>query len=60
MTEHWCSVVEVANDPGSDALDSVARATLGRDQPLRMRGLADGRRGYLSWHRERVFERGWA
>jgi hypothetical protein len=31
----------------SDALDGVARATLGLDQPLRVRGLTDGHRGYV-------------
>ena len=28
---------------------------LGLDQPLRVRGLADGHCGYLPWHRERIF-----
>lgn len=42
----------------SDALDADARAVLGLDQPLRVRGITDGHRGYLPWHRERVFARG--
>ncbi len=42
----------------SDALDGAARVTLGLDQPLHVRGLADGHRGYLPWHRERVFNKG--
>jgi putative restriction endonuclease len=41
----------------SDALDADARATLGLDQPLHVRGLADGHRAYLPWHRDRVFNR---
>jgi putative restriction endonuclease len=39
----------------SDALDADARTVLGLDRPLRVRGLADGHRSYLPWHRERVF-----
>lgn len=39
----------------SDALDADARAVLGLDQQLRVRGLADGHRSYLPWHRQRVF-----
>jgi hypothetical protein len=39
----------------SDALDVDARAVLGLDQRLRVRGLTDGHRGYLPWHRQRVF-----
>lgn len=40
----------------SDVLDAAARAALGLDQPLRVRGMADGHRSYLPWHRERVFK----
>lgn len=50
--------ITVADDGAivvSDALDADARALLGLDRPLRTRGLADGHRGYLPWHRERVF-----
>ncbi|EYF06003.1 Hypothetical protein CAP_2463 [Chondromyces apiculatus DSM 436] len=39
----------------SDTLDANARAVLGLDQALRVRGLGDGHRSYLPWHRERVF-----
>lgn len=39
----------------SDALNADARLVLGLDQPLRVRGITDGHRGYLPWHRERVF-----
>jgi putative restriction endonuclease len=39
----------------SRALDSTARAALGLDCPQRIHGLADGHRGYLPWHRERIF-----
>jgi hypothetical protein len=39
----------------SSALDGAARRVLGVDQPLSVRGLADGHRAYLPWHRERVF-----
>ena len=55
--------ITVADDGAivaSDALYADARAILGLDQPLRMRGLADGHRGYLPWHRERVFQKGGA
>lgn len=40
----------------SDALDADARAVLGLQQPLRIRGLTDGHRGYLPWHRAHVFQ----
>jgi hypothetical protein len=40
----------------SDALDSKARVLLGLDKPLHVRGLADGHRAYLVWHRGRVFK----
>lgn len=39
----------------SEALDADARAVLGLDEFLRVRELADGHRGYLPWHRARVF-----
>ncbi len=39
----------------SDALDADARATLGLDRPLRVRGITDAHRAYLPWHREHVF-----
>ncbi|MDC0743217.1 HNH endonuclease [Polyangium mundeleinium] len=55
--------ITVADDGAivvSDALGSAARTTLGLDQPLRVRGLADGHRSYLPWHRERVFKTGGA
>lgn len=54
-----CGFITVADDGAivvSDALDEDARAVLGLDRPLRVRGLADGHRGYLPWHRERVFD----
>lgn len=41
-----------------NALDEAARSTLGLNEPLHMRGLADGHRGYLPWHRGRVFRSG--
>jgi putative restriction endonuclease len=37
------------------ALDEPARRVLAVDMPLRVRGLAEGHRAYLPWHRERVF-----
>ena len=40
----------------SDALDAAARAVLGLEHPLRVRGFADGHLAHLPWHRERVFE----
>jgi putative restriction endonuclease len=42
----------------SEALDAEARAVLGLDEPLCARDITDGHRGYLPWHRERVFQRG--
>lgn len=40
----------------SDALEADDRAVLGLDRPLRVRGITDSHRGYLPWHRERVFK----
>ncbi|RKG87107.1 HNH endonuclease [Corallococcus terminator] len=40
-----------------NALDAAARAVLGLDQPMRARGLADGHRAYLPWHRDHVFQK---
>lgn len=40
------------------SLDQEARHMLGLDQPLRVRGLTDGHRRFLPWHRERVFKNG--
>lgn len=40
----------------SDVLSIDARAILGLHQALRIRGLTDGHRRYLPWHRERVFK----
>jgi hypothetical protein len=37
------------------ALDAEARVLLGLDGPVRVRGLAEGHRRYLGWHRGRVF-----
>jgi hypothetical protein len=42
----------------SSSLDSSARKLLSLGQPLRVRGLAEGHRCYLPWHRERVFQAG--
>ncbi len=42
----------------SDTLDADARPVLGLDQPLRVRGITEGHRGYLPWHREHVFQSG--
>lgn len=39
----------------SAELDEGARAILGFERSLSVRGLADGHRGYLPWHWERVF-----
>jgi hypothetical protein len=55
--------ITVQNDGAivvGDALHADARAILGLDQPLSIRGLADGHRAYLPWHRDRVFQRGGA
>lgn len=39
----------------SAALDEGARGLLGLERPLRVRGLAEGHRSYLPWHRQHVF-----
>jgi putative restriction endonuclease len=39
----------------SAALDARARGVLGLERPLRIRGIAEGHRNYLPWHRQRVF-----
>lgn len=39
----------------SESLAADARSVLGLDEPLRVRGVTDGHRGYMPWHRERVF-----
>jgi len=55
--------ITVADDGAivvSDALGGAARTALSLDQPLRVRGLTDGHRSYLPWHRERVFKTGGA
>ena len=41
----------------SDALPADARAILGLDQPLRIRGLHRAHERYLPWHRVKVFRR---
>ncbi|MBX3182794.1 MAG: HNH endonuclease [Polyangiaceae bacterium] len=41
----------------SDALTASSRRILGLDQPLCVRGITEGHRSYLPWHRERVFRR---
>lgn len=56
-----CGFITVADGGAivvSDSLDDDSRATLGLERPLRVRGLADGHRTYLPWHRERVFKTG--
>ena len=40
----------------SRALATEARKLLGLHRPLRARGLADGHRAYLPWHREHLFK----
>ncbi|WP_437659812.1 HNH endonuclease [Sorangium sp. So ce1182] len=37
-------------------LSAEDRRALGFDSPLRARGLSDGHRGYLRWHRETLFK----
>jgi putative restriction endonuclease len=34
------------------------RAIMGLDRPLRVRGLTDGHRAYLQWHRQTLFRAG--
>lgn len=53
--------ITVADDAAivvSAALAEGDRRALGVEGPLVVRGLAEGHRGYLGWHRERVFEKG--
>ena len=50
--------ITVADDGAvvvSAALDGEARALLGLDHPVKVRGITDGHRRYLGWHRGRVF-----
>jgi putative restriction endonuclease len=51
--------ITVADDGSvlvSSALGGEERRVLGLDAPLRVRGLGEGHRAYLPWHRERVFK----
>jgi len=41
----------------SGALDADARGLLGLDRPVKVRGIAEGHRQYLAWHRAEVFKR---
>ena len=53
--------ITVADDGAvlvSPQLDAEARKLLGFDQARRVRGLGEGHRAYLPWHRERVFRAG--
>ena len=53
--------ITVADDGAvvvSKALDAAARESLGLDEPLRVRALQEGHRGYLPWHRQQVFKDG--
>ncbi len=43
---------------GDAGFADEARRLLGLERPLRFRGLADGHRAHLPWHREPVFRRG--
>jgi hypothetical protein len=40
----------------SPALDADARGLLGLDRPVKVRGIAEGHRQYLGWHRARVLK----
>lgn len=42
----------------SDALEADARRLLGLDGQLHVRGITDGHRRYLPWHREHLFQIG--
>lgn len=55
-----CGFFTVADDGDvvvANALDDAARAVLGLDRLLRVRGLAEGHHKYLPWHREQVFKK---
>lgn len=50
-------LITVADDGGvivSPTLGAHARAILGLEQPIRVRGLREGHHRYLAWHRERL------
>jgi hypothetical protein len=52
--------ITVQNDGAivvSEVLDADARAILSLDKPLRVRGITEGHRSYLPWHREHVFSK---
>ena len=40
----------------SDVLDAEARVLLGLGQPMKVRGIVEGHRRYLSWHRGKIFK----
>lgn len=42
----------------SDAINEESRRLLRLNDPLTVRGLNDGHRGYLVWHRDRIFRKG--
>lgn len=51
--------ITIQNDDAiivSESLDAGDRSALGLEEPLRVRGVTDGHRSYLPWHRQRVFE----
>jgi|SRR5437588_7026676 len=55
-----CGFITVADDGTvvvSPKLSDADRRILGLDNPLRLTSVTDGHRGYLPWHRERVFRR---
>jgi hypothetical protein len=55
-----CGLITFADDgsiEASNALDTDARRVLGIDRPVRVRGLAEGHRAYLPWHRANAFNR---
>lgn len=44
--------------PGLPALHRMLRRAIGVDVPQVVKGLAEGHRGYLGWHRDKVFKTG--
>lgn len=54
-----CGFITVSDDGAivvSESLAADDRVLLGIDRPLRVHGLTDSHRSYLSWHRKHVFD----
>lgn len=54
----WISFDDQGRTLVCDELSAEQRALLGLDAAWRLHGLAEGHRGYLAWHRNKVFRDG--